>query len=199
MISILRRLVLKTNININLQKRISWNFVKIKMNIEYPIIIVLVSPYVSSLVCTTITPCQYLINNELNTWLLDAILYLSKSQIRPKIEHCCDICARATQLSLSSLDRVQRRLRVVVGDKLFSTLQPSLLYRYFNGKCSDEIRSLVPPVLNFTARTRHATHIAENHPHSLHIPLARCWVSFFLIVPTSQTCFSCLLIFFVLF
>lgn len=85
---------------------------------------------------------------------------------------------------LSSLDRVQRRLRVVVGDKLFCTLQPfshrrgveslSLLYRYFNGKCSDEMRSLDPPVLNFTARTRHATHIAENHPQSPHIPLARC-------------------------
>ena len=85
----------------------------------------------------------------------DAILYLYKSQVRPKMEYCCHIWAGAAKNSLSCLDRVQNRLRNLVGDALFSSLQPlshrrdvaslSLFYRYFHGKCSSELQSLVPP------------------------------------------------------
>ena len=113
----------------------------------------------------------------------DAILYLFKSQIRPTMEYCCHIWGGAAQSSLSCLDRVQNRLRNLVGDDLFSSLQPlsqrrdvaslSLLYRYFHGKCSNELHSLVPPRQTFRARTRLATSVESNHPHPLRIPNLR--------------------------
>ena len=107
-----------------------------------------------------------------------AILYLYKSQIRPKMEYCCHLCGGAAQSTLTGLDRVQNRLRNLVGDELFSSLEPlshrrdvaslSLLYRYFHGKCSDALHSLT-----FTARTRLATSTVANHPHFLRLPNIR--------------------------
>ena len=92
-----------------------------------------------------------------------AILYLYKSQIRPRMEYCCHIWAGACKSSLSSLDRVQRRLRWLIGEELFNTLQPlshrrdvaslSLFYRYFHGRCSEELHSLVPALQSFPVRT----------------------------------------------
>ena len=106
-----------------------------------------------------------------------SILYLYKSQIRPKMEYCCHIWGGAVQTSLSCLDRVQRRLRYLVGDELFSTLPPlshrrdvsslSLFYRYYNGKCSQELQLLVPPMKTFSVRTRLAAATQELHPHAL--------------------------------
>lgn len=54
----------------------------------------------------------------------DSFCYtLYKSQIRLKIEYCCHIWVGASQFSLSSLGGAHKRLRGLVGDKLFSTLQ----------------------------------------------------------------------------
>ena len=112
-----------------------------------------------------------------------AILYLYKSQIRPRMEYCCHIWAGSSKSSLSTLDRVQRRVRRLVGDELFKTLQPlshrrnvsslSLLYRYFYGKCSSELHAMVPKVLKFNRRTRLAVSVADNHPHFLNIPFSK--------------------------
>lgn len=52
---------------------------------------------------------------------------LYKSQIRPWTEYCCHTWAVPAQSSLSSLDRVQKQLRSLVGDELFSTLQILIL------------------------------------------------------------------------
>ena len=108
-----------------------------------------------------------------------AILYLYKSQIRPKMEYCCHIWSGASKSSLSSLDKVQRRLRRLVGDNLFSTLQPlshrrnvaslSLFYRYYNGKCSQELHEMVPHLKTFGRSTRYSSRVQENHPHFLHV------------------------------
>ena len=105
-----------------------------------------------------------------------AILYLYKSQIRPRMEYCCHIWAGASQHALSCLDRVQSRLRYLVGDSLFSSLQPlshrrnvaslSLLYRYYNGKCSNELHEMVPPRRTFVRNTRFSSNA---HPHFLEI------------------------------
>ena len=105
-----------------------------------------------------------------------AILYLYKSQIRPRMEYCCHIWAGASQQALSCLDRVQSRLRYLVGDSLFSSLQPlshrrnvaslSLLYRYYNGKCSKELQEMVPPRRTFVRNTRFASNA---HPHFLEV------------------------------
>lgn len=54
------------------------------------------------------------------TWLL--LLDLYKSQVRQKMECCCHIWAGAAQSSLSSLDRIQKHLCSLVGDKLLSAL-----------------------------------------------------------------------------
>lgn len=48
-----------------------------------------------------------------------------------------------------------------------------VFYRYFHGKGLDEFNSLVPPVLTFTSRTRHATYSVSNYFHSLRISLIR--------------------------
>ena len=112
----------------------------------------------------------------------ESLLYLYKSQVRPKMEYCCHIWSGAPQRSLSILDRLQRRMKGLVGDVLFSTLQPlshrrdvaslSLFYRYFNGKCSTELHGLVPPRRVFDRRTRFAC-IQSLHPYLLRIPTSR--------------------------
>ena len=106
--------------------------------------------------------------------IIASILYLYKSQIRPKMEYCCHIWGGADQTSLSCLDRVQRRLRYLVGDELFSTLPPlnhrrdvsslSLFYRYYNRMCSKELHSLIPPKKAFPKVTRLAV---KSHEHTL--------------------------------
>lgn len=49
----------------------------------------------------------------------------------------------------------------------------SLLDRYFHGKGSDDLQSLVPPVQTFTARTRQTPSTELNHPHFLRISNVR--------------------------
>lgn len=86
------------------------------------------------------------------------------------MEDRCLIWDGAAQSSVSSdLNRVQKRIRIIVGNKLFFTLQAlshrgdvtnfSLHYRHFYS--SDEFHSKVQPILTFTARTRQATHCGE--------------------------------------
>ena len=82
--------------------------------------------------------------------------------------------------SLTCLDRVKRRMRWLIGDALFKTLQPlshrrnvaslTLLYRYYSGKCSEELHQLVPPPKVFGMDTRLAVHTRQNHPHALEVP-----------------------------
>ena len=99
------------------------------------------------------------------------------------MEYCCHIWAGLPKTSLSCLDRVQRRLRRLIGDELFKSLQPlshrrdvaslSLLYRYHSGRCSEELKSLVPPPKVFVRDTRLASFTQRNHPHTLEVPVAR--------------------------
>lgn len=82
-----------------------------------------------------------------------------------------------------ALSSRQKCLRVRVCDKIISTLRHlsqrwnvaslSLLYRNFYGKYSDELYSLVPPVLFFTASTRHVTLIVAIHTRYFHSSLVR--------------------------
>lgn len=58
-----------------------------------------------------------------------------KSQIKPKLESCCQIWAGEVQSSFSSLFSLHKSHRVFVGDKLFSTIphprnvsSPSVFY-----------------------------------------------------------------------
>ena len=112
-----------------------------------------------------------------------AILYLYKSQIRPRMEYCSHIWAGSSKQSLSGLDRIQERLRGLVGEELFSTLSPlshrrnvaslSLFYRYFHGRCSDELHLAIPSERSFQVRTRFAVS-CKSHPSYLTVPRTRC-------------------------
>lgn len=76
--------------------------------------------------------------------------------------------------ALPGFDRVKKKkdLRGLVVDKLFSPLLQlsfwrsiaslSLVYRYFHGKCFEELYSQVPPVDAFTAMIFHALYIRSN-------------------------------------
>ena len=113
----------------------------------------------------------------------ESLLYLYKSQIRPIMEYCSHIWAGSSNTILSTIDRFQRRMRGLVGEKLFASLQSlsyrrnvaslSIFYRYFYGKCSDELHLFVPPVRDFPIRIRFAES-SEAHPHFLKIATPRC-------------------------
>lgn len=45
-----------------------------------------------------------------------------------------------------------------------------LLYRHSQGKCSNELHSLISQVQTFTARTGHAASMKLNHPHFPRVP-----------------------------
>lgn len=100
------------------------------------------------------------------------------------MEYCCYICDEAFLSSLSSHDRVQKRLRGPAVDELFSTLLSTIpemkssqtsLYciSIFMEKYSDSLSSLVPSTLIFTAKTRHAINTSLNCPNLLPISLVR--------------------------
>jgi hypothetical protein len=95
--------------------------------------------------------------------------------IRPKMEYNSHIWAGASKSSLELLDRIQNRAIYLIGDEhISSSLNSlghrrnvgclSLLYRYYYGKCSRDIRDLMPPARVFPRSTR-AAHQA--HPYSI--------------------------------
>ena len=78
--------------------------------------------------------------------------YLSKSTIRPCMEHCCHVWAGAPSCYLELLDNQQKWICRTVGPSFATSLEPlahrqnvtSLFYRYYFGRCSSELTQLVP-------------------------------------------------------
>jgi hypothetical protein len=100
-------------------------------------------------------------------------LQLYKAQVRPHMEYCSHLWAGAPQYQLLPLDRIQRRATRIVGCQ--STLgrldslalrrdvaSLCILYRLYNGECSEELFSLIP-----TASFRHRSTRQLYHPHHL--------------------------------
>ena len=114
----------------------------------------------------------------------EIILYLYKSLIRPCMEYCCHIWAGAPASCLRLLDRIQRRIANIVGPDLASGLPPlshrrdvaslSLFYKCYNGACSLELASLVPPPKFFSRATRLSV---TSHPYTVEVP--KCKKSFY--------------------
>lgn len=88
------------------------------------------------------------------------------------------------QSLFSDLDWVQNRLRGLLGDALFSTLELvshkrniaifPLVYRYFHRKkCSDQLHSFVLSSQNFTAQAPHLMCKGSTQPHTFCIPVLR--------------------------
>ena len=117
----------------------------------------------------------------------ESLLYLYKSQIRPRMEYCSHIWAGSSRTIISTLNRVQRRMRGLVSETLFASLQSlshrrnvaslSLFDRYFYGKCWDELHLLVPPVRDLPIRTSlrgvqwGPSTLPENSNPSVQVPL----------------------------
>ena len=96
-----------------------------------------------------------------------AILHLYKSTVRPLMEYCCHLWAGAPRSHLNALDRIQRRVKNLVGPVLAEELQPlsvrrdvaslSLFYRYYFGQCSSMLSECVPGRKEFSRSTRAAS------------------------------------------
>ena len=107
-----------------------------------------------------------------------SILYLYKATIRPCMEYCCHLWAGAPANLLNLLDRIQNRVCNMIGPQLSLKLQPlshrrdvaslCLFYKYFHGRCSAELASLVPPRKDFTLKTRLYD---TAHPFTVNLPL----------------------------
>lgn len=102
-------------------------------------------------------------------------LLLYKAQVRPHMEYCSHLWAGAPQYQLLPLDSIQRRATRIVDDPLLTHGLDTLslrrdvsslcvFYRLYNGKCSEELFSLVPPSL---FRHRTLRRWERFHPHHL--------------------------------
>lgn len=76
---------------------------------------------------------------------------------------------------------LQKRCSRLVSDELFSMLHPlfhrlkdaSLSQLYSHAKSTDELHTLVPPILHFTAQNLSGTYTGMHDSHSFHILLVR--------------------------
>ena len=84
------------------------------------------------------------------------LLTLYKAQIRPCLEYGSHLWRRASEYSLATLDTIQKRaIRLIDDSALTDSLDSlahrrnvsafSLYYRYNQGGCSDESKSIIPP------------------------------------------------------
>ena len=69
----------------------------------------------------------------------------------PSMEYCCHFWAGAAICYLELLDKLQKQIYRTVGPSLAASLEPSahslnvsLFYRYYFGRCSSELALLVP-------------------------------------------------------
>ncbi|CAH2094107.1 unnamed protein product [Euphydryas editha] len=102
-------------------------------------------------------------------------LRLYKSQVRPHMEYCSHLWAGAPAYQLGPLDSVQRRaVRIVDDPILTSDIEPlslrrdvaslCVLYRLYNGLCSEELFEMVPTATFYHRTARHRQGI---HAHTL--------------------------------
>ena len=84
------------------------------------------------------------------------LLALYNAQIRPCLEYGSHLWRGASKYSLASLDTIQKRaIRLIDNSALTDSLDSlahrrnvsalSLYYRYYHGRCSDELKSVIPP------------------------------------------------------
>ena len=113
--------------------------------------------------------------------LLTFYLSIYKSQIRPSLEYCSHVWGGAPKSTLCLLDKVQSKaIRLINNPNLTKSLQHlshrrlvgdlSIIYRYFNGHCSQEIRDIIPVPLRHVRTTRSSIH---SHPFQVSLPNPR--------------------------
>ena len=108
------------------------------------------------------------------------LLTLYKSQIRPCLEYGSHLWRGASKYSHASLDTIQKRaIRPIDDSSLTDSLDSlahrrnvsalSLYYRYYHSRCSDELKSIIPPKACFARSTRFA-----DSQHSFAFKLEKC-------------------------
>ena len=111
----------------------------------------------------------------------DNLYTLYVSQIRPGLEYCSHIWGAASPTTLGILDSIQRRAFRLIDDPVAANRLPSLshrrtvgdlslFYRYFNGFCSEELSTIVPPLVTHNRATRGALH---SHPFTVQLQKPR--------------------------
>ena len=116
------------------------------------------------------------------------ILQLYKGLIRPCMEYCSHIWGGSGSTLL--LDRVEAKAKRLINCPILSdSLDPlslrrdvgalSLFYRYYNGRCSRELTSRIPPPLRRPRNTRGALFSHENCVNIGDSRITRCGTSFF--------------------
>lgn len=94
------------------------------------------------------------------------IILMYKAFIRPILEYNSHLWAGAPPSSRIIIDRIQRRaLKIANSDEELDSLDHRrtvgavvLFYRYYNGRCSDEISSIMPRAIDFDPRLRSTSH-----------------------------------------
>ena len=110
--------------------------------------------HVSSIAKSAACKLGFLFRSK-NYFSAENLLTLYKSQIRPCLEYCSNVWGAAPKTTLAMLDSIQRRaIRLIGNENLTASLPPlqlrrdvgdlALFYRYFNGRCSDEIAGIIP-------------------------------------------------------
>ena len=107
------------------------------------------------------------------------LLKIYKSYIRPKLEYNSYIWAGAPKTHLAVLDQIQSRACRLIADINVSSTLDSLshrrnvgalcvFYKYFHGKCSDELYDLMPGLSRPVRLLRRSA-----HRYNLELPFAK--------------------------
>ena len=110
---------------------------------------------------------------------LSQLLTIYKSQIRPSLDYYSHVWGGAPKSSLHLLDRVQSKaIRLINNPNLTNSLQSlshrclvadlSIIYRYFHGHCSQEIKNIIPDPVRRVRTTRSSTY---SHPFQVTLPI----------------------------
>ena len=113
------------------------------------------------------------------------LFLICKAQVRPVSEYCSHIWSSAPKQTFKLLDSVQRRaIRLVDDASLTNSLTSlehrrkvgdlSLFYRYFHGRCSTEILSIVAPLAIPSILTRR---VQSAHPFMVRLEICRTSLS----------------------
>ena len=98
------------------------------------------------------------------------LFILYKAQIRPCLEYVSHLWRGASKHSLATLDAIQKRAVRLIDDSTptesldslahrINVPALSLFYKYYHGRCSNELKSVFPPKACFARSTR----FAESH------------------------------------
>ena len=106
------------------------------------------------------------------------LLTIHESQIRPSLEYCSHVWGGAPKSSLHLLDRVQSNaIRLINNQNITNSLQSlshrchdadlSIIYCYFHGHCSEEIKNIISDPVRHVRTTTSSTY---SHPFQVILP-----------------------------